>query len=140
MSESWQNWDSPEYIEFLDLFYKMQLDIAFKVASNVSEADFYTVALKVFEKVAPPAVYLKAEYEKWRKKQEKDAIPEREPVTPKSKTVWKPTKTEGTEWCSERDADPLDVGKAKDKAFVNMWYMPPREGYQFGAIFRKVKT
>lgn len=141
MSESWQDWDSAEYMEFLERFYGMQLTLAQKVAKDTLEVDFVATTLAVFDKIAPPAVYLKAEYVKWRKaKGGKPTTTKETPfVEPPTQDKWKPTKTKGTYRCSERDATDEELAKAKDVKDRSMWYSPPGEGYRWGLVFKKVK-
>lgn len=146
MSENWQDWDSEDYLNFLEEFYTMQLNLA--IAITVQDDDVYTIA--VFDKLATPAVYLKAEYAKWKiKKGGKEAKgvlithprERSKPTKPMSPTPqperWKQTKTEGTLWMSERDATADELSAARDPNLKNTWYMEPREGYEFGAIFKK---
>lgn len=72
MSESWQDWRDPQFIDFLESFYGMQINTVLRIVANVVNNDAYfkqmstELTIAVFEKVAPPAVYLKAEYERWR--------------------------------------------------------------------------
>jgi hypothetical protein len=137
MSESWQDWRDPAFREFLDAFYKEQLRIAGVIADNVKPSEHYAVMLAVFEKVAPPAVYLKAEYDAWRKREKvvkpiKDKLEE---IT--SKTPWRDSKNNpAIEWCPAQEALASDVDKAEKKE-DNMWYLPPRNGYAHGSIFRR---
>jgi hypothetical protein len=68
MSESWQDWSDPQFHEFLTQFYGNQILFARSVVKNaVPKAvdSFIPLTVAVFEKVAPPAVYLKAEYDRW---------------------------------------------------------------------------
>jgi hypothetical protein len=137
---AWQNFEDVKYVKYLDRYYKRQLNIAYNVADKVDNDSFLTVAMAVFNKIASPSVYLQPHFKAWLEKQDKDAIPEPQP-TPKTDIRWKPTNKDpkGKEWCSEKDATEEEMIRALDPNDRDMWYMKPREGYQYGAIFRKVK-
>lgn len=145
MSENRQDWDSKDYQAFLEHFYRMQLKIAMRVTKDSMLDDFTALTIAVFDKLATPAVYLKAEYAKWKGKRGDDKFTDahstERPTKSKADTDerWKVSPKNATIlWCSERDAteEEMVIAVSKDSS---IWYMKAREGYQYGAIFKKVK-
>jgi hypothetical protein len=149
MSESWQDWRDPQFLAFLTAFYQRQLEIAGDIAHKWP--DPYVIA--VFEKVAPPAVYLKAEYDRWLHGSNEKTIIEQGaklftkpkvpiPSTPQPKATkddrWQPTgKNPAIEWCKEQDATEKEMQDAMDPETKHTWYLPARNGYRYGSIFRR---
>lgn len=68
---SWQQWADPVWWDFLGEFY----DMIWAKVLEMERDDFMAVA--TFEKIAPPAVYLKEEFERWKRAQE-ELTPEQE--------------------------------------------------------------
>ena len=63
---AWQDWHDPRFLEFLEKFYGFQLDLARKIAQTSATYNMDVATVAVFEKIAPPAVYLKPYYETWK--------------------------------------------------------------------------
>lgn len=74
----WQDWHSKDFKEFLNIFYIDQLKLARSIASNnkVKGEPFYAddlqVMLAVFNKIAPPAIYIEQNFKtylSWKKQE-----------------------------------------------------------------------
>ena len=134
---SFQNWEDKDWLEFLKDFYRKQLALA----TAIGQGDLFVPI--VFEKIAPPAVYLKEAFEKWQKK---NGSPQVEKPKP---TIEKPAAPESLQWhdtnnpdvkrLNENEAPEWLVQKAKAAKYGSgLWFTKPKQGYQHGSVFKNV--
>ena len=150
---AWQDWDDVDYIDYLERYYGMQFTNAQKILKSAMMEESEALLIAVFNKIASPSVYLQPHFKKHmidknktnppiheRQPTPTTNVPERRSMPDKDEGRWKLTKTKGTLWMSERDASEEEVMRAMDPNSKDTWYMPPKDGYQFGAVFKKVKA
>jgi hypothetical protein len=135
----WMDWDDPVFHIFLEDFYKRLLQTAHSTANEAYPNDFVAYTVAIFDKVAPPAVYLQHEYNKWRESKRKEKRATEPKPKPEKDDRWQPTnKNPSIEWCKEQDATEEEMIRAMDPNDKSVWYLPPTGNYKYGSIFRRV--